>query len=619
MNDSESSNNDVSQELSMTEKRVLLALVKSGGSAQPEKLQDAMLPEAIASLSQNLKSTLDGAFADTGITVGNNQRAVMMESLLQTCIKEGEKESKGCIVTVLMGSLSVQILSLDVPVQRGILSKLLGECVPAVLNSLLAIRSEMGSQDKGFVSQVEVMNSCSWLRAKGLVEINEKLEKYYSINTKRGKLQELPERRALKVMKKGHGTITVNELRKDKHMRSEEVPIALGWLKRKGWARIEKRAEETILELTEDGKNFLGKRGLDEDIIDRLAEGESHESELDLDIIENLKKRQDIIKEREVVVRTVSITDEGKALTEAGLEMAEEISQLTPQLIQSGEWRSKTLRRYDLGTFAPDMAGGKVHPLQQFIEKARRIFLDMGFEEIETGFVQSAFWNMDALFTAQDHPVRELHDTLYLKQPRAMNLPETGLVKKVKQMHECGDEESDGWQYDWKEEEATKALLRTHTTVNTIRYLAEHPDPPVKVFSIGRVFRKESLDATHLPEFVQVEGIVMEEGANLAMLVGLLKEFYRRMGVPEVRIRPGYFPYTEPSMEPEIFYNGQWMELGGSGIFRPEVTKPLGVKHPVLAWGLGLERLVMPLLDVTDIRDLYISDMDWLKNAPIIR
>ena len=142
--------------------------------------------------------------------------------------------------------------------------------------------------------------------------------------------------------------------------------------------------------------------------------------------------------------------------------------------------------------------------------------------------------------------------------------------------------------------------------------------PPVKVFSVGPVFRKEAVDATHLPEFIQVEGIVMEEGANMEMLVGLLKEFYGRMGIENLRIRPGYFPYTEPSLEPEIFHNGNWMELGGAGIFRPEVTKPLGVKHPVLAWGLGLERLVMTLLDMKDIRKLYVSDIDWLRDSPAI-
>ncbi|MCD6461277.1 MAG: phenylalanine--tRNA ligase subunit alpha, partial [Thermoplasmata archaeon] len=176
---------------------------------------------------------------------------------------------------------------------------------------------------------------------------------------------------------------------------------------------------------------------------------------------------------------------------------------------------------------------------------------------------------------------------------------------------------SRGWEYDWSRKEAERAVLRTHTTVNTIRYLYEHPDEPCKVFSIERVFRNESIDATHLPEFYQIEGIVMEPGANFRMLIGLLKEFYKRLGFEEVRVRPAYFPYTEPSMEVEVRFKDTWLELGGSGIFRPEVTLPLGVKHPVLAWGLGLERLTMMRLGLSDLRDLYISDVDMLRRARV--
>ncbi len=463
------------------------------------------------------------------------------------------------------------------------------------------------------------MNACSWLRSKGLLEMSEKLEKYYSLVSKRTGQMDLPERRALKAMKKSHGTMTVDELRKDKNLKSEEVPIAMGWLKRKGWVNIDKKGGETVLELTQTGKDMLSKKGLDEELIETLAKGEKHDSEIEEDIIDKLIKRQDIVKIKEIVVRTIMITQEGIDLVDAGLEISEEISNLTPELIQTGQWRDKTIRRYDIGTFAPDINGGKMHPLQQYIEKVREIFLSMGFMEIDYGYVQSAFWNMDALFTAQDHPARELHDTLYLEQPGSMELPDSDIVDKVKKMHETGDQDSEGWQYDWKQEIAQKSLLRTHTTVNTIRYLAQNPEPPVKVFSVGPVFRKEAVDSTHLPEFIQVEGIVMEEGANLTMLVGLLKEFYSRMGIDDLRIRPGYFPYTEPSLEPEIFYNGNWMELGGAGIFRPEVTKPLGVEHPVLAWGLGLERLVMTLLEMKDIRKLYVSDIDWLRESPSIK
>jgi phenylalanyl-tRNA synthetase alpha chain len=225
---------------------------------------------------------------------------------------------------------------------------------------------------------------------------------------------------------------------------------------------------------------------------------------------------------------------------------------------------------------------------------------------------------MDALFTPQDHPARDLQDTFYLKSPSRLPLEDEEIVQRVKAVHEDGgDTGSLGWRYAWSREEAEKALLRTHTTVNTVKYLAKHPDPPAKVFSISRIFRNESIDMTHLPEFMQIEGIIMEEGASFDMLVSWLKEFYRRMGFDRVRVRPGPFPYTEPSLEVDILYNGSWMELGGAGVFRPEVTGPLGIKHPVLAWGLGFERLAMLRWNLKDIRELYITDMELLRQSPI--
>ena len=184
----------------------------------------------------------------------------------------------------------------------------------------------------------------------------------------------------------------------------------------------------------------------------------------------------------------------------------------------------------------------------------------------------------------------------------------------MKEIHENGgDTGSTGWGGEWSREMAEQAMLRTHTTVNSIKYISKHPEAPAKVFSLSRIFRKESIDATHLPEFTQIEGIVIDENANFDMLISLVKEFYAKMGFDQIRIRPAYFPYTEPSLELEVFFNGKWMELGGAGIFRPEVVEPFGVKCPVLAWGFGFERLAMLKWNITDIRDLYISDIDDLK------
>jgi phenylalanyl-tRNA synthetase alpha chain len=242
----------------------------------------------------------------------------------------------------------------------------------------------------------------------------------------------------------------------------------------------------------------------------------------------------------------------------------------------------------------------------------------MGFSELVDDYVQTAGWNMDALFIPQDHPAREMQDTFYLDSPASIPLPDD-LVKAWGDIHEHGGETgSVGWGGAFSKATSEKGLLRTHTTVNTIQYLAAHPNEACRVFSVDRVFRKEAIDRTHLPEFHQIEGIIMEEGANLQMLVTTLKTFYAKMGYPEVRVRPAYFPYTEPSLEIEVKWRGQWLELGGAGIFRPEVTEPLGISTPVLAWGMGLERLAMLVLGLDDIRQLYISDLEWLRNQPIL-
>ena len=475
-------------------------------------------------------------------------------------------------------------------------------------------------QKAGFRQLVEVMNAVSWLQGKSLVNVSEEVSTIYSLAKKQYASKALPERRVLKLLKKFDGFMAVSELDKAGKLAKPEIPIALGWLKRKGWANIYKRDGETILELTDRGREALAKPSSDEKLLEQLAKGDVPAEDTEKKAVELLKQRKEIIKEQQHVKRLVTLTELAQELIGSGLQLKERVTQITPELIQTGKWQEVEFSKYDVSTFAPAVFGGHKHPLQQIISEIRTIFVEMGFTEIHYDFVQSTFWVMDALFTAQDHPVRDIQDTFYLSNPETIELPEdSGLVKRVKEMHEHGGEiDSTGWQYSWNPEEAKKAILRTHTTVNTIRYLYENPEPPVKVFSIERNFRNETLDSTHLPEFYQIEGIVMEEGANFPMLIGVLKEFYHRMGFEKVRVRPAYYPYTEPSMDVIVWFNGSWLELGGSGIFRPEVTEPLGVKHPVLAWGLGLERLAMLRLGLNDIRKLYISDIDWLRKATII-
>jgi len=332
----------------------------------------------------------------------------------------------------------------------------------------------------------------------------------------------------------------------------------------------------------------------------------------------HFKGRRNLIEDVGTITRTWSITTSGSIISQDELKEVVKIAEITPELLQGDEWRDAEFRPYDVSLAATMPRSGRSHPMQALIERIRSIFLEMGFSEIVEDYVQTAGWNMDALFIPQDHPAREMQDTFYLDNPNNIEL-DPSLLQQWKEIHEHGgDTESTGWGGQYDPAISQKGLLRTHTTVNTIQYLAENPTEACRVFAIDRVFRKESIDRTHLPEFHQIEGIIMEPGANLGMLVTTLKTFYEKMGYPEVRVRPAYFPYTEPSLEVEVKWRGKWLELGGAGIFRPEVTEPLGIKDPVCAWGMGLERLAMLVLGLDDIRQLYISDLEWLRNQPIL-
>jgi len=467
-----------------------------------------------------------------------------------------------------------------------------------------------------FNQEVEVMNASSWLQSKKLVKIENHIKTVYSLG-KEGKqfLQKgFPEKQALQLISDNKGKLLLSEL--STILNNQDIPVAIGWLKKKGWATI-KKEKYTILEITEDGKKALKTETEEEKILCQI--GEKPNTDIDINKIKFLLSRKNVIKEKEVITSNIVLTENGKKIIQKGIELKDEISQITSEIIKTGKWKTKSIRPYDINAFVPAKYGGKPHPMVDLISNIRQIFLEMGFEEVCGDFVESCFWNMDMLFIPQDHPAREMQDTLYCKNPLKIALNDNKLINKIAKVHEDGGgTKSTGWGYNFSKKEGERALLRTHTTVNTIRYLYNNPKSPSKVFSIGRVFRKENIDSTHLPEFYQIEGIIHEEHSNFRQLIGILKEFYKRMGFEKIRFRPGYFPYTEPSMEVEVFWNNRWMELGGSGIFRPEVTEPIGIKSPVLAWGLGLERLAMLRFGLNDIRDLYISDLGWLRKKPLI-
>lgn len=449
-----------------------------------------------------------------------------------------------------------------------------------------------------------LVQSAFMLQEKGLAEVSEQVLETYSLTSEGEEYARcgLPERQMISAIS---GPTSLEELKGK--VSPKIVGIATGWLRRKGWANIEQG------NIVPSGKADVGD---DEKVLANLISGKVTPEQLGVNTttIQDLLKRK-LVSRNEEKLRTIKITSAGKDLVHEGITLDEEFAQLTSEMLKSGEWKEKNFRPYNIHTPPRAVYGAKIHPYQRLIDQMRQIFLEMGFTEIKGDIVQSSFWNFDALFQPQDHPAREMQDTFHLEE--TSDLPEE-YKDKVCAMHEHGgDLDSKGWGGKWSEEIACKNVLRTHTTAVTVKYLADHPEPPIKAFSIDRAYRRETIDPTHTPEFEQLEGVVMDKDMTFANLLGLLSEFYHRMGFKDVRFRPGYFPYTEPSVEPEVYVEGLgWVELGGAGVFRKEVTDPLGIKYPVLAWGLGVSRLAMLKLDLKDLRELYQSDIDWLRKTP---
>ena len=185
--------------------------------------------------------------------------------------------------------------------------------------------------------------------------------------------------------------------------------------------------------------------------------------------------------------------------------------------------------------------------------------------------------------------------------------------KRVKDVHEIGGFGSTGYKYPFSEAETQRLVLRTHTTSVSsamLYQIANQPGgfKPAKLFSIDRVFRNEAVDATHLAEFHQVEGVVADRNLTLGDLIGFMEVFFAKMGITGLRFKPAYNPYTEPSLEIFSYHEGlkKWVEIGNSGMFRPEMLEPMGLPADVRVhgWGLSLERPTMIRYGISNIRDL---------------
>jgi len=306
-------------------------------------------------------------------------------------------------------------------------------------------------------------------------------------------------------------------------------------------------------------------------------------------------------------------------------------TEITPEMIQSGSWKGTNFKPYNLDALGVEPSAGHLHPLLKVRAEYRQIFLEMGFTEMPTNnYLESSFWNFDALFQPQQHPARDAHDTFFISDPATTKHFPQKYLEKVKQIHSSGGFGSQGYGYDWKIEEASKNLLRTHTTAVSARMLyklanQEGGFTPQKYFSIDRVFRNETLDATHLAEFHQIEGVIADRGLTLGDLIGVLYQFFMKLGIEKLRFKPAYNPYTEPSMEIFSYHEGlgKWVEIGNSGIFRPEMLLPMGLPEDVnvIAWGLSLERPTMIKYGVDNIRDLvgHKVNLGMVQTNPLCR
>ena len=425
----------------------------------------------------------------------------------------------------------------------------------------------------------------------------------------------LPERKLLAVLAEKK-VIPLKNAKELAHLTDDELKASIGVLKKKAFititdgnitliAKKDEVMHKTLEEkfLTSLPKNF-----------DQLAPEEKY-------ACANLKERKDIIQFEEKKTIDIQVQPPTEKLMHQKFDQ-DLLESITPELIKSKEWQAKKFRRYNLQAAVPKISGGKRHFVNQAIDYAKKIWLEMGFVEMTGSQVQSSFWNFDALFTAQDHPVREMQDTFFIKNKEA-KLTDKKIVRQIKNAHEGKISGSKGWQYAWDENDAKKVVMRTHTTclsVQTLKKIAEKKEFPAKYFALGKCFRNETVDWSHGFEFNQTEGIVVDENANFKQLLGYLTEFFSKMGYDKIRIRPGYFPYTEPSLEIDVFHphHKKWVELGGAGMFRPEVTIPIFGRHvPVLAWGPGFDRIIMEFFNITDLRDMYKNDLNQLRDMKI--
>ncbi len=446
--------------------------------------------------------------------------------------------------------------------------------------SILKSESNLTPEKIGELTQLspdQVRRGIEWLRLKELAIVNESQNITFSLGKNGLEAFEsgLPERKLVDLIK--DGSMKISDLQKQ--LGSVFGP-AMGLAKKNNWIE----SKENELSLKTYPSNIPGEKTLKQ-----IGKSSVSEQDIDKEDLQSLMRRPEFIIENLIKTKQISLTKNAQSL---------DISDSDSGAI-------------DVEANVPEIFVARTHPLKDTIDEIREIFVTLGFTEIFGNLTQPSFWNFDALFTPQDHPARELQDTFYLDGVSSKKIGTPDQIRKVSESHKKG------WRYYWDINEARKMVLRTHTTCVTIKHLAENKSEEARVFSLGRVFRNEKVSYKHLVEFNQIEGVVVGSNANLRNLMGIQREFYRRIGITKIKFWPTFFPYTEPSLQTMVYNErlGKWVELFGMGIFRPEVTKPLGITKPVLAWGGGIERIAMLKYGLDDVREFYNNNLNWLRSA----
>ena len=464
----------------------------------------------------------------------------------------------------------------------------------------------------------------SWLSGKGLVkEVSRTPHTFFEITDLGRELSEkgTVEERAVAFLK-DNGAKTLPEIAAGLGLEQKDIGSAFGQLSKEGILSMnaEKKAEYTGKELP--ARITLTSKVLKDAIAANGTLTQDSLSKEELDVINTLAKKRGAADApfrtftRETVV--YQLCGESDALTQELKKVGvtgNEIGEITTKMLESGEWKKGTFRGYNISIPPARNIPGRTNPYVSFLESVKDKLCSLGFQEFDGPLVETEFWNGDALFMPQFHAARDIHDAYRIKNPTHAKAIEEPYLSNVAKVHENGGNTgSRGWDYQFDRDFTRRLLLRSQGTVLSAHQLHK-AEIPGKYFGIARCFRYDKVDATHLSDFYQTEGIVLGNDVNLKTLLGFLEMFAKEIaGAEEVKYVPGYFPFTEPSIEVHIKHPKLgWFELGGSGIFRPEVTKAMGVDCPVLAWGIGIDRMALMALGLNDLRELFCEDIERVR------